>query len=109
MPKNVNLSSQNDKKPGPLSFIEQELPHLRRIQEHVERLGRQQLRLARQAQGKEQADAARAFKMSQQNLSQTELREGAETLSIGKLRRMARLLGYDVVYYLVPTRKGGPK
>ncbi len=44
--------------------------------------------------------------MTQQSVSQAELREFAETISIGKLRKVARAMGFEVVYFLMPHTLG---
>ncbi len=88
-----------------LAFLEREKLNLRRIADRVGRAERFQLRRIRQALGLDQRDVARACGMTQQSLSQMEFRENAETISIGKLRKIARAMGYEVVYCLVPTRK----
>lgn len=94
-----------------LAFFEREKLNLQRIADRVGRAERFQLRRVRQALGLDQRDVAGACGMTQQSLSQMEFRENAETISVGKLRKIARAMGFDVVYYLVPARKrkGGPR
>lgn len=54
----------------------------------------------------DQRDMAKNCGMTQQSVSQAELREYAETISIGKLRKVARAMGFEVVYFLMPQKPG---
>ena len=88
-----------------LAFLIQEKPTLQRIADQVGRVNRFQLREIRLAQGLDQRELARTCDMSQQSLSQSEYRENDETISIGKLRKVARAMGFEVVYFLMPSKK----
>lgn len=89
-----------------LAFLQQEKRTLERIAAQVGRAERFQLRRIREALGLDQREVARDCGMTQQSLSQLEFRENDETISIGKLRKVARAMGFEVVYFLIPTKKG---
>ena len=88
-----------------LDFIRREERTLRRIADRMQQAERLQLRRIRQGLCLDQAEVARACGMSQQGLSHTEMRENAETISIGKLRRVARAMGFEVAYFLLPMKE----
>lgn len=89
-----------------LAFLEREKPALKRIAAGVAKVERFQLRRVRQALNLDQKELARSCGMTQQGLSHVEYRENAEAVTIRKLRKVARAMGFEVVYFLIRNPKG---